>query len=90
MECWACRGKSEDCPVCEGKHRIELRQCPRKLYGNGETLVCLAAQFLENGLLPTGFEGWTELPAKLVDAIALVTAEREYIRKHGGASDRED
>jgi hypothetical protein len=51
------------------------------LYGGRETLVCLAASFLENGQLPTAGVGWVELPAKLVDAIALVTSEREYIRK---------
>lgn len=80
MECFACRGLSEVCEVCNGKTRIEFRRCPRRNYGSAELLVCLAATFLENGQLPIGGIGWAELPAKLVDGIALVASERTHIR----------
>jgi hypothetical protein len=38
---------------------------------------------MENGQLPTHDVGWAELPAKFIDAIALVSSERACIRKEG-------
>ena len=89
MECFACRGLSEVCEVCDGKNRIEFRRCPRLSYSTGDILVCLAAAYLEAGQLPVAGVGWSELPAKLVDAMALVASERAHIRGEAKAPESE-
>ena len=79
--CFECRGRSDVCDVCDGKHRIEIRVCPHRLaHGARETFALRTYTFLtgQGGTLPFG-GGWADLPVSLFRAVEFIAEEKSAI-----------
>lgn len=89
--CLECRGEAPEvasCTECAGSGVHEIRECPSRLVGPAERWALQLASVCESGQFAFGGLGFAELPAPMVDAIAIVfgvrnECEREAAQRAG-------
>ena len=84
VDCWRCRDEprrwQQFCDVCDGERSLGLYRCPHAMVDDWIHTMMRNAQLMERGLNPLGapIDDW---PAKVVDAVWLLLAEKARIEK---------
>lgn len=80
-ECSSCDGHGWTCRACTGG-QVHTNLCREHSIDEDDRFVIRATSLLESGISPfSEAPGWGDWPARFVDAVGIVAAEREDVRR---------